>query len=422
MNPIFISFSSEDRHISDSIASAIKYYGAETWYQTDYKKQDLVSQINNAFKSSSAFVCLVSHNSLSSTHVRNEINRAILETKRRARYKILPIIIGTLDEKDEELFALLLSRYDFIELSKFKDEHALALKVFEQIGISPSLEHEKASLYSGAKDIETYRIAQQNAIFNEYATRHLDRIFLRFKSPDILDVGCSDGKNINIRLQGRSYHSLMGIDIDAEKINQAQADFPDSRQVYFPMDITANGFLDNMLRILTERGQDGFDIIHISSVLLHLKSPGEVLSRLRALLRPKGLLFIQEEDDGLNFSYPQADFFQDAFYLWEHSLESGDRHFARKLPHLLKESGFRTVNLLSTTITSLDFEKDRLESFWDLYFNINLWSADSPEFFNNYESLLKLDNYRKIHQKFKNAFLRREYFVSLGIFFYTAEK
>lgn len=422
MSPIYISFSNTDRHFSDSIVASIKYYGAEIWYQTDNSKHNNIPRANNAFKASVAFVCLVSHNSLSSIRVRNEVNRAILESKRRKDYKILPIIIGTLNEQDEELLSLLMGSYPYIELSSFPDEHALALKLFEQIGLTPSLEREKASLYSGIKEVEVYRIAQQNTIYNEYANRHLDRVFLKFKAPDVLDVGCSDGKNINLRLQGRSYHSLIGIDIDSKKIEQAIIDHPDNRQTFICMDVASDDFIEKMQSCLAQRNQDGFDIIHISSVLLHLKDPGEVLSRLRSFLRPKGLLFIQEEDDGLNLSYPHADFFQDAFYLWEHSLESGDRFFARKLPKLLKKSGYRNIRLLSTTITSLDFGNDRLEAFWDLYFNIDLWSADSPEFFNNYDSLLKLKQYHKVHQRYKKAFMKREYFVSLGIFFFIAGK
>ena len=237
-----------------------------------------------------------------------------------------------------------------------------------------------------------------------------------------MDVGCSDGKNINLRLQGRSYHSLLGIDIDSQKITQATEDFHDSRQTYLTLDITADDFSTQLQKYLSDKSLYGFDLILISSVLLHLKDPGKALSSLRSFLKPKGFLFIQEEDDGLNFAYPQADFFKDAFYLWEHSLESGDRYFARKLPKLLKECGYRNINLLSTTITSLDFGKERLDAFWDLYFNIDLWSADSPEFFNNYDSLLKLENYRKEHQRFKRAFLRREFFITLGIFFYTVRR
>lgn len=422
MNHIFISYSHTDRHICDSLVSAIKYYGADVWYQTEKSKQDFTLRINEAFKSSAAFVCFISHNSLASIRVRNEIERALLENKRRKEYKILPVIIGHLDEDDEGFLAILLGSFNALELQQFSDTHALALKIFEQIGYIPSFEQEKASLYSGAKDVEVYRIAQQNAIFNEYANRHLDHLFLNFKTPDILDVGCSDGKNINLRLQGRSYHSLLGIDIDPQKIKQAKIDFRDSRQSYLTLDITADDFTDNLKKYLSDRSLDGFDLILISSVLLHLKDPGKALSSLRPFLKPKGFLFIQDEDDGFNISYPQADFFKDAFYLWEHSLESGDRYFARKLPKLLKGCGYHSINLLSTTITSLDFGKERLDAFWDLYFNIDLWSADSPEFFNNYDSLLKLENYRKEHQRFKKAFLRKEFFITLGIFFYTARR
>ena len=419
---IFISYTHKDSSITDPVVAAIKYYGAQVWYQAEKTKQDFVRRINSAIKESAAFICFISHNSLSSVRVCNEINRALLERNNRPEYQILPIVIGQLTQEDNEILTLLMGSFNQIQLSALPDAHALALKIFEQVDFRPSFEQEKASLYSGEKEIEVFRIFQQNAVFNKYAERYLDQIFLRYNSPAVLDVGCSDGKNINIRLKGRAYTSLLGIDIDTEKIRLAQKDIQNSKQTFLCCDISSDHFHQEIVSYLESNHLRGFDLIHVSSVLLHLKNPVEALAELRSLLSPKGTIFIQDEDDGPNLAFPQAPFFDDAFYLWDHSLESGDRKFARKLPFMLKKAGFHNINLLSTTISSLDFKKELLEAFWDLYFNCDLWSANSAEYFNNFESLMKLQNYRKQHEKYKRAFLRGKFFIQLGIYYLTATK
>lgn len=279
---------------------------------------------------------------------------------------------------------------------------------------------QEASLYSGEKDVEVFRIAQQNTIFNLYAKRHLDTIFAKVPNPVILDVGCSDGININLRLQGRNYHSLLGIDIDPEKIRSATADNP--RQSFEVMDVCAPGFPEQLSSWLDARGLEGFDLIHISSVLMHVPDQEAVLSALRPFLTEQGILFIQDEDDGCNLVYPSDPFFDAAFALWDQSLESGDRHNGRRLPTLLRQAGYSDVRLLSSTISSLDVPRECLEAYWDLYFNSDLWSADAPEFFSNPAAIDQLSEYRRLQPQYRQAFLEGRFFVLMGVFFLTATR
>lgn len=284
------------------------------------------------------------------------------------------------------------------------------------------MKENSASLYSGEKDVEVFRIAQQNTIYNLYANRYLDELFLSYEAPAVLDIGCSDGKNINLRLKGRSYHSLLGIDIDPDKILLAKETFRDPRQSFAVLDVSNPGFQEQLRAYLDQKKLEGFHIIHISSVLMHVGNPKAVLGILRSFLAPDGTLFIQDEDDGLNLAYPPDDFFTDAFYLWEHSLESGDRHFARKIPGYLADCGYHEIHLKSAGISSLDFPEEAREAFWDLYFNCDLWSADSAAYFDNDESLDKLSAYRVRHPSYRKAFIEGKYFILLGVFFLTAKK
>lgn len=279
---------------------------------------------------------------------------------------------------------------------------------------------QQASLYSGEKDVEVFRIAQQNTIFNQYANNHLDAIFTQVPYPVILDVGCSDGVNINLRLNGRNYHSLLGIDINSEKIHRAPSGDP--RQYYEVMDVSDPDFSSKLRAWLNNHGLKGFDLIHISSVLMHLPNQEAVLTALRPFLTEHGILFIQDEDDGCNMVYPSNLFFETAFNLWDQSLESGDRRNGRRIPAALRQAGYSNIRLLSSTISSLDVPKENLGAYWDLYFNSDLWSADSPDYFSDPKAFEQLMEYRRLQPKYRQAFLDGRFFVLMGVFFITANR
>ena len=94
----------------------------------------------------------------------------------------------------------------------------------------------------------------------------------------------------------------------------------------------------------------------------------------------------------------------------------------RKIPLLLKEAGFSSVKLHSSTISSLDFGGKYREAFWALYFDPNLWAADSAAYFDNYEAFDLLSKVRERHDEMKAAYMNGDYFITLGVFFYTAVK
>lgn len=421
-NDIFISFSNSDKDKVEKIVSIIKFFGASCWFQLRDSKQHFIEEINKGINNSKNFVVFLSNASCSSLMVRNEIARAISKQKKTNNYSIIPIVIEELDEENQEIIELFLGSLNWLYANKFEDFDSLVLAIFDQANITPEHDEQSQSSYSTEKEAEKIRLQAQNKYLKACCETYLSEIFAKYDNPIILDIGCNNGDNIIMRTVDRQYGYIMGVDHCTEAIEEANKLYGDAKHAFIQCDVLSDKFLSNVLSQMRKHNIMGFDIIHISAVLLHLGKIDDLLKNLHMLLNDGGTIFIQDEDDGVNLVYPHSKFFDDCFYIWEHSKESGDRKMGRKIPLCLKNAGFKNIRLLSTTVSSVDFDGKYKEELWDLYFNTELWSTDSASYFDNYEAYDLLKVVTQKHKEMKEDYMNGKYFILLGIFFYSATK
>ena len=276
------------------------------------------------------------------------------------------------------------------------------------------------SLYH-ATDAETKRLRAQNDLMCDFARGTIRSLV--YDDSLILDVGCANGEGIMSRLWGVRFWRLLGIDSDGDAAVQADTRFGGEQCVFVECDIFSDDFDELMEDCLMESEREGFDLIHISSVLLHLGNPVEALKRLHKYLAPGGKILIQDEDDGVNLVYPSSKFYENAFAIWADSLEAGDRFFARKLPTYLKEAGFTNVKLEKCGVSNEGLIPEYQEALWDIYFNYHLWVTEDGEYFRHQEETDKLVAELKTQYDTEKArYDAGETFISLGFFLFTAEK
>lgn len=419
---IFISFSNADRNQVDEIVSTITSFKVPVWYQTNNSKQVYLEEINRGIKSSKSFAVLLSPNSVNSIMVKNEINRALIQRKRDPEFKILPVIISPLSEDEEDMISLLLGSFNWLNISEYKDLTDFSKKLFDQLDIEFEEGGTSESIYSAESDIEVERLEKQNNLYNSYANRYLDEIFMELNEPAILDVGCSDGANCIKNFKERNYSYLLGFDIDEKKIETANKRYQDEKNSFIHADVLGDDFEDKISTYLKKKNLKGFDLIHISCVILHLSDPKKALSRLHKFLTDEGRIFIVDEDDGMNVAYPEDEFFTDAYYIWDHSFESGDRHCGRKIPGYLSDCGYSNIEIKSTTISSIDSNGKFKDTIWDMYFNADLWVVSDQSYFNNVKAYEKFKNYKEKLSEYHKAYKEGKYFLTLGIFFVVARK
>lgn len=418
----FISFSNQDeQYVSQVVEKLENIYGAKCWYQLKDSKAEFINAIMNGIENSDTFVLFISPSSANSYFVLNEVNHAIECKQKNPKFKIVPVLLNS-DEKDimddtYKAMRFYLGRLNIILTKKDDSLEWLIAKIFEQCDYKIE-EDLKASLYRSS-DIEEERIKSQSEILDGFTKEFW--VSTVKEDFNILDIGCSNGSNIKLHLKELKYNTLLGVDIDATQIENANKN-ANKNDKFICFDVMDERFDDYLDEYLDEIDQKGFDLIHISEVLLHLQDPISLLKRLRRYLKRNGFLFIQDDDDGLNVTYPESNFFKLATDIWYDSKESGDRKCGRKIPIYLKKAGYSNVSLKRCGISNVDLPADKQNAFWDIYFNYYLWEAlSSPEMFNNFNSTSKLiESYKSMYESEKEKYDNGEYFIQLGFVFYVA--
>ncbi len=421
----FISYNQNDLKHAKRIATLIKNGGLNCWWQNEDSKQEYAEEIREAIKASAAFIVLLSQHSACSEWVGKEMLDAIrLHTC--AGLKILPVVCEELERTDYDYFHHILGDFNWLFLKDYDSDKELIRAIANQV--SMKLKGKSAnSIYSAQAQIEQERLRKQNGLYNLYAQAPLNEIFQKLSCPSVLDVGSSDGENIISRLENREYSHLLCIDKERDKLDAAAEKLKnDPRAHFMHMDITRKSFLTGLKNYLQEQGMTGFDLIHISAVLLHLKNPLAVLKALHEVLSEGGCIFIQDEDDGYNREFEEdtddPTFFSDCYYIWEHSKESGDRSMGRKIPVLLKHAGYENIQMPCTVISSVDYDGAYKEDLWDIYFNPKYWVVDSPDYFDKRDAFEKCVEYTKKHDKKKHKYMKDQIFLTLGVPIYIANK
>ena len=191
------------------------------------------------------------------------------------------------------------------------------------------------------------------------------------------------------------------------------------------MDVESENFTNELDTVMEELNVNSFDIINISMLLLHLKSPGVLLSAIKNYLSDDGTVIIRDIDDGLNFAYPDPDnSFECIYRMCEYDEQSGNRRNGRQVYYDLKNAGFSRIRLEHQGLSSIGMNDGEKESFFQMYFpfikeNARLMSEKYPSNLEYKENSIWYDaNYDAIH----SLFMRPEFVFSLGFMSYTAQK
>ena len=421
----FISYSNADINVVTKIVQMIENdYGARCWFQEKDSKAEFIDAIMEGIEKARVFILFISENSANSYYVLNEVNHAIECMGQIEDYRIVPVII---DKNNPEIASpvykkirFYLGRLNVLSAVKESSTDSLVTKIFEQADYIPRDKALHQSLYHSSV-IEEERLRAQNEILCEFS----QEFFCELVKPEflILDVGCASGENIIAHLRDLKYSKLLGVDIDSEQVAKAVKFYGNDKNSFMTADISSEEFADVLEEYLEENGAIGFDLIHISAVLLHLQYPVKVLKTLKRYFKKNCYLFIQDEDDGANLVYPMSGFFKRAFDIWEDSEESGDRSCGRKIPSYLTAAGYKQICLAKCGVSSAGLSGERAIALWDIYFNYKLWLAVEENMFRNPIKVQNLLNeYSKEYDKIYEEYKEGKIFIQLGFLFFIAKK
>jgi len=154
-----------------------------------------------------------------------------------------------------------------------------------------------------------------------------------------LEIGSGSG-DISIELARRvgPRGHVLGVDIDDTKIELA-------RQEAAQLKVGNVEF-----RWLDIRESDltvAFDLVYVRFVLTHLSDPDSVVGTIRSLLRPGGLVILEDIDFSGHFVYPESAAFNRYHELYCAVVEQrgGNPNIGQQLPLLLRHHGFADIQV-----------------------------------------------------------------------------
>src|SRR5690606_27005614 len=89
------------------------------------------------------------------------------------------------------------------------------------------------------------------------------------------------------------------------------------------------------------------DVVYARFILSHLRDPASVLAKVRRVIRPGGVIIVEDVDFRGHFSYPQNDAYDRyvEVYTALGRLRGVDAHIGARLPSLLAEAGYTGAGL-----------------------------------------------------------------------------
>lgn len=220
------------------------------------------------------------------------------------------------------------------------------------------------------ENLEIQRLAVQNRLLKDYEQPIYQRLVSGRSDLKLLDLGCNDGGKTVDRFSCEAITQIIGLEYHGELAEKAQASYGCDRYAFYQCDVERAGFAQRLGRLMEQHDVDGFDLIYISFVLLHLKDPVALLKTLRGFLAPGGRLIVVEANDAVSRVSPDPDhLFRDFLRVLEFDPFSGDRLCGGRIPALLSQCGYRRIVLEHTKVGACVGELQKKRNLFEVFFS-----------------------------------------------------
>lgn len=143
-------------------------------------------------------------------------------------------------------------------------------------------------------EADRMRLDALGATFNPTSMQILST-YCTGKNLKILDVGCGNGCLTN--LVAKTLGDVVAVDISQEQIDVSKRRAEEEGIANISWDLCDVNKLDD----LKEKHPELFDVVHSRFVLTHLPEPGKAAEQMLSMVKPGGLLIIEESGDRKKF-------------------------------------------------------------------------------------------------------------------------
>lgn len=423
----FFSYQHEDLPFVESLAAKLEEQGLKCWYAPRNATGRYARAITDAISSCKVFLLVLNHRSAVTSAVLNEVEFAHNISKNSPNAIIQPVCLEHLDLQNPEYREMMyyIQRMHFIDACDDKVPDAIVDKLRKDY---PQLFEASNQRYSSKyviQDIEDKRLALQNQIIERFDDDVYQRVLGQYSDVRVLDIGCGSGDMLTAKVSSHPISTFLGIDRSNKQIEIASARYGNDVYSFVRMDVEGEYFPDELCAQMNALGIKAFDVINISMVLLHLKDPTKLLTRLYSVLSANGTMIIRDIDDGINFAYPDPmNAFQRIYRMCDQDEQSGNRRNGRQIYTDLHKAGFTRIRLEHQGLSTVNMSLEERNAFFNIYFPFTLensqimmqkypWNIDYK---NDYNWL------KKHFDKIREDFLKSEFIFSLGLMSYTAQK
>lgn len=265
---------------------------------------------------------------------------------------------------------------------------------------------------------ERNRLKVQNRLLSPYEKNIFEHIFSDRQELAVLDIGCNDGTKTVERFASDAVAKVIGLEYNDSLVVKAQSDYGNGKFSFYSSDVESDNFSVQLKELMSENHVDGFDVIYLSFVLMHLQDIKKLLVELKAFLKPEGQLVIIEADDDVSVLTPDGKGLLAGFLdILKKDKYSGNREVGSRLNALLAESGYGNVTVWSDCVSAKPEEWEKKRDIFTTFFSylpedVALLLKAEPDC-EEYKAWAKWldENYRELEQ----LIVKEESSVSMGV-------
>ncbi len=277
-------------------------------------------------------------------------------------------------------------------------------------------------IFSDEQELE--RLETQNLLMGECEMPLLQEFFAGKSGLNVLDVGSNSGDKTVRWFSHPSVSRVIGLEYNADLAQKAQEQYGDERFHFFVCDAEAEDFTQRLEALMQREGIEAFDLMYLSFVLSHLKSPQTVLSGLRPLLKPGGRIMTIETDDSGASLAPDYGPFHEFLDMLALDPYAGDRSLGRRLPGMLSDCGYGAPAVRCSAISAGPGEAKKKEMLFDMFFSflpgdVEILRSEAPMD----ERFIRWENWLRAHHlSLRRAILAPESSLSMGMAVIISER
>lgn len=272
---------------------------------------------------------------------------------------------------------------------------------------------------------ERKRLRVQNDLLSCYEASAFSQIFSEKSDIAVLDIGCNDGMKTVERFSSESVKTVIGLEYNSTLAAKAQKTFGNEKFSFYHCDVEADGFTEKLRAWMKERDLQGFDMIYLSFVLMHLSDVPKLLCTLRSFLKEDGKLLIIEANDGAStLNGDEGGLLGEFLAILQSDKYSGDRKVGNRICDFLHNSGYDSIHIWHDSISAGTGENEKKKAIFTTFFSylpedIALLLAADPE---NEEYKAWSAWIDRNYKTLKHLMMREESVISMGMQILTCTK